>query len=216
MQLRAVLIQVLRVLRKVAHAARIVLRMVLQIVLALLIVLEEWGWRPLADLLGRLAKWRPWAAVETFIAGLPPYAALIAFAAPSALLLPLKFMALLLIAKGYYATSVALFLAAKAVATALIARLFLLTQPKLMSIGWFAWGYERVMPWKEHLTEMVRTSYVWRAGRIFKERVRRMVRPLWLTVKPQLDALVRSAAAGVQRLTARVQAAIRDFRARRQ
>ena len=117
-------------MRQATHVARIVLRTVLQIVLALLIVLEEWGWRPLADLLGRLARWRPWAALETAIAGLPPYAALVAFAAPSALLLPLKFLALLLIAKGYYMTSVALFLVAKAVATALVARLFLLTQPK--------------------------------------------------------------------------------------
>jgi len=33
----------------------------LQILLALIIVFEEWGWRPLADLLGRLARWRPWA-----------------------------------------------------------------------------------------------------------------------------------------------------------
>ena len=60
-----------------------VLRTVLQMLLALIIVFEEWGWQPLADLLGRLANWRPWAAVETAIARLPPYAALVVFVLPS-------------------------------------------------------------------------------------------------------------------------------------
>ena len=43
------------------QVARPILRWTAQIVLALLILLEEWGWQPLADLLGRLARWRPWA-----------------------------------------------------------------------------------------------------------------------------------------------------------
>ena len=63
--------------------AKPILRSILQMLLALIIVFEEWGWQPLADLLGRLARWRPWAAVETAIARLPPYAALIVFALPT-------------------------------------------------------------------------------------------------------------------------------------
>jgi len=43
----------------------------LQVVLALLVLFEEWGWRPLADLLGRLARYAPWAKVERAIAALP-------------------------------------------------------------------------------------------------------------------------------------------------
>ena len=69
---------------------RPVLRTALEILLALVIVFEEWGWRPLADLLGRLARWRPWAAVEALIIRLPPYAALVVFTLPTLLLLPLK------------------------------------------------------------------------------------------------------------------------------
>src|SRR5882724_10544240 len=106
--------------------ARPVLRTALEILLALIIVFEEWGWRPLADLLGRLARWRPWAAVEAAIIRLPPYAALVVFALPTTLLLPLKFLALVLIAKGQVILAGLLFLAAKVVATALIARLFVL------------------------------------------------------------------------------------------
>src|SRR6185295_17793281 len=137
----------------------------LQILLALIIVFEEWGWRPLADLLGRLARWRPWARCEVAIARLPPYAALLAFALPTLLLLPLKF--------------VALFLAAKVVATAMVARLFELTQPALMQTGWFAWAHDTVMPWKEALTERVRSSWPWRIGRVWKERLRRHLAVAW-------------------------------------
>ena len=124
------------------RVARPVLRAILQMLLALIIVFEEWGWQPLQDLLGRLAKWRPWAAVETAIARLPPYAALVVFVLPSTVLLPLKFLAVFLVAKGQILLAGLLFLAAKLVATALIARLFLLTQPALMQIGWFARVYD--------------------------------------------------------------------------
>src|SRR5262245_22607866 len=68
-----------RLVRVGWQIARPVLRTAMQIVLALLILLEEWGWRPLGDLLGRLARWRAWAQVEYGIARLPPYAALIVF-----------------------------------------------------------------------------------------------------------------------------------------
>jgi len=176
------------------------LRTLLQIALALLILLEEWGWRPLADLLGRLARWRPWAQIETAIARLPPYAALFVFVVPSALLLPLKFLALLLIAKGQFLLAGLLFAGAKVVATALVARLFMLTQPALMQIRWFAWAYDTITPWKEALVERVRASGVWRVGRVWKERARRIAAAQWRAWRPtmrQLGNQMRAAATRV-------------------
>lgn len=184
---------VIRALIGVRAGLRLLARalgVLLQVLLALLIVLEEWGWRPLADALARLARWQPIAALEGFVARLPPYLALIAFVLPSTLLLPLKFFALILVSRGYYLTSVVLFLLAKAVATALVARLFMLTQPALMQIPWFAWGYGVLMPWKEALTERVRNSTVWRMGRALKRRVARALAPFWLRLKPRLAAWV--------------------------
>jgi hypothetical protein len=158
----------------------------LQVLLALIIVFEEWGWRPLAEVLGRLARWRPWARLEYAIARLPPYVALIAFALPTLLLLPLKFLALFLIARGQLMLASGLFIAAKVVATALIARLFELTQPALMQIGWFASAHDTVMPWKEALTERVRSSWPWRLGRLWKERLRRLLAVEWRRLSPHL------------------------------
>jgi hypothetical protein len=196
-------------LRALWTFARRVLRTALEILLALIIVFEEWGWRPLADLIGRLARWRPWAAIESVIIRLPPYAALVVFALPTTLLLPLKFLALLLIAKGQVIMAGLLFLAAKVVATALIARLFVLTQPALMQIGWFAWCYQTVMPWKDALTAQVRASWAWRVGRVVKERVRRAVaaeahrwQPTLMALKPVLAVAAEKVRAPGRRLIA--------------
>jgi len=185
------------------RVVRPVLARALEFLLALIIVLEEWGWRPLAELLGRLARWRPWAAVESVIIRLPPYAALVVFVLPSALLLPLKFLALFLVAKGQIVLAGLLFVAAKVVATALVARLFMLTQPALMQIGWFAWGYDTVMPWKDALVERVHASWPWRAGRVLKERVRRLLAAQVRRWRPTLVALRALMRAAGERLRVR-------------
>jgi hypothetical protein len=192
-------------------AVRPALRAALEIVLAVIIVFEEWGWRPLADLLGRLARWRPWAAVESVIMRLPPYPALIVFVLPTTLLLPLKLLALILIARGQVILAGLLFVAAKVVATALIARLFILTRPALMQIGWFASAYDTVMPWKDALTAQVRASWAWRVGRVWKERAKRAVgaearrwQPTLLELKPLLAAVTESVRVHGRRLVALV------------
>jgi hypothetical protein len=197
------------------RVARPALRWALQVLLALLILLEEWGWRPLADLLGRLARWRPWARLETAIARLPPYAALIVFVLPSALLLPLKFLALFLIARGQLVLAGLLFAAAKVVATALVARLFMLTHPALMQIGWFVWLYDRFIPWKDALEEYVRASYVWRVGRVWKARARRMARTQWRRWRPTMLEMRDAARAAGRRLAAEIRRLVQKIRARR-
>jgi hypothetical protein len=194
--------------------AKPVLRTALQVVLALLILLEEWGWQPLARLLGRLARWRPWAQLEYGIARLPPYAALVVFALPSLLLMPLKFLALFLVAKGQLILAAILFAVAKVAATALVARLFMLTQPALMQIGWFAWAYERFMPWKEALVDYVRASWVWRVARVWKERARRVVIAQWRAWRPALLQLRAVLLAGAERLAAQMRRLMQAIRAR--
>jgi hypothetical protein len=196
------------------RVARPVLMSALEAALALVIVFEEWGWRPLAELVGRLARWRPIAAIESVIIRLPPYAALVVFVLPSTLLLPLKLVALVLIANGQVVLAGLLFVAAKVVATALIARLFVLTQPALMQIGWFAWGYETVMPWKDALTARVRASWAWRTGRLVKERVRRLLAAQWLRLRPTILEVRRALAAAAVAARVRLRQALRDIRLR--
>lgn len=158
-------------------------------VLALLVVFWEWGWRPLAALLGQLARLRPIAALELLVRGLPPYAALAVFLLPSLLLFPLKLLAVYLMAQGQKLAAVALFAGAKVVGTALVARLFMLTQSTLMRIGWFKRLYEWIMPLKEALTAWVRESWVWRYARMVKTRVKFALAPRFARVRAQLVAM---------------------------
>lgn len=179
--------RLVRALKLTVFYARLAIRRTFEALLALIILFEEWGWRPLAALVARLARWSPWAVVESKIAALPPYGALAVFVLPSALLFPLKLLSFWLIAHGQALAAGALFLAAKVVGTGLVARIFQLTRPTLMQLRWFAWVYERVIPWKEALLAHVRASWAWRQGRIVKERLRRIARTAWSRLVPRLE-----------------------------
>ena len=168
------------------------LLLMLQIIAALFVLFEEWGWRPLVEALGKLSRFRPWALFELWIAGLPPYGALAVFALPTTILLPLKFVAVFLLANGYYASATALFIGAKIASTALIARIFMLTKPALMQIGWFARGYNFFMPWKDAIFAQIRASWAWRYGRMVKTRVKLEAKQAWARWKPRIEVAWRT------------------------
>jgi hypothetical protein len=165
---------------------RLIVRRLFEILFALILIFEEWGWRPLAAALARLAKFPIIARIETLITALPPYGALAVFVLPSILIFPLKLLALFLIATGHALSAALLFVGAKIAGTAILARLFMLTQPKLMQIGWFARLYNWLMPWKDRAFAAIRSSWAWRYGRIVKHKIGNIVRARWLRIRPQL------------------------------
>lgn len=141
--------------------------------LALLILFEEWGWEPLQRVLARLGRLPVLRQLEALIGRLPPKLALLAFVLPSLLLLPVKLLALWLVAHGQKLLGLGVIVLAKIAGTAVVARLFVLTKPALMQLGWFAALYTRWTTWKEALLARVRASWAWRAGRAFKRQLRR-------------------------------------------
>ena len=147
------------------------LRRLLEALLALIILFEEWGWEPLRRALAWIARLPPLAWLERRIAALPPYAALAVFIGPTLLLLPVKLGALWLIGIGHAGLGLALIVMAKLVGTALLARLFQLTQPALMRLAWFASVYGRWMAWKQSIVTRIRASWAWRVGRVVKRRL---------------------------------------------
>ena len=164
-------------------------RLLLQTLLALIIVFEEWGWRPLAATLAKLARLKPIAWVEAQVQRLPPYGALLVFGAPSLLILPLKLVAVFLIASGREFEATLLFIGAKVVGTAIVARLFQLTEDQLLQIPWFARVYAVFMPWKNALTAWIHESWPWRYARVVKERVRRLIQPFARAIRAEAALL---------------------------
>ena len=145
-------------------------------VLALILLFEEWGWVPLARLFARLARLPLWARMEAFIAGLPRWGALLIFAVPWALLLPVKLLALWLFAHSQKALGVAILLGAKVLGTAILARLFQLTQPALMRFELFAKWYPRWKVWKDALMAQIRASEPWQ----WAVRTKLTIRAWWI------------------------------------
>jgi hypothetical protein len=147
------------------------LRRAFEALIALLILFEEWGWEPLKRAMAWVMRWAPLAWIERVITRLPPYAALVVFFLPTLLLLPVKLAALWLVGQGQKVLGLAVIVVAKLVGTALVARLFQLTQPALMTLPWFARLYTRWTAWKQALLTQVRASWAWRVGRVVKRRV---------------------------------------------
>jgi hypothetical protein len=147
------------------------LRRGVEALIALLILFEEWGWEPLKRAMAWLMRWGPLAWVERAITRLPPYAALVVFFLPALLLLPIKLAALWLIGQGQKVLGLVVIVIAKLAGTALVARLFQLTQPALMTLPWFARLYARWTAWKLSLLARVRESWAWRVGRVVKRRM---------------------------------------------
>jgi hypothetical protein len=152
------------------------LRSTVQLLLALVILFEQWGWEPLARLMALIGRLPVFKQLETLLRKLPPYAALVVFFVPGVLLLPIKLLALWAIGKGHAGLGLLVILAAKIGGTAVVARLFQLTQPALMRLAWFARLFERWLHWKGRLLAWVRASAVWRTARAIKLRMRRLLR----------------------------------------
>ena len=121
------------------------------ILAALLLWFWEWMWEPLEHFMAMIGRWPVLRLVEVRIAGAPRYVALACFIIPGAVLLPFKLLGLYFIGHGAAFLGISTFLAAKVVGTALVARIFALTKPQLMEIGWFARAYAAVVRFKDYI-----------------------------------------------------------------
>jgi hypothetical protein len=139
-------------------------------VVAIVFLIELWLWNGLKRgmaLLGQLPGLRQ---LEHWIAGLPPAGAALMFVAPTTLILPIKLFALKMIMGGHLLQGAGVILAAKLAATALFARVYVLTQPALMRVQWFVRLHAAVLRWRVWVYRQIESHPLWRALR------RRMLR----------------------------------------
>lgn len=121
----------------------------------------------------------PWVArFEAWLATLPPWGAFIAFIGPSTLILPVKLSAVWFVMHGYYTTAVVVVVAAKLVATALLARLYRILRPTLMTIGWYARVDTWFFVWRDWIYAFVRALPAWQKARELVQGIRAWLRAL--------------------------------------
>jgi hypothetical protein len=120
----------------------------------------------------------PCAARSRDPAPAPPLGALLLFLVPAVLLFPVKLAALWLMHRGQAGLGLLVIVVAKLVGTALVGRIYLLTQAQLMQYAWFA----RALGWwiatKARVKAALHRSALWRSLRGLRRRVRVLLRRL--------------------------------------
>jgi len=147
------------------------------LIAAIFVLLEDWLWDDLQRLAAAIGRLPVFRQLEGLIVGLPPYGALALFAAPSLMLFPVKLAALWFIAHGQPVFGFLIAAAAKIAGTALIARIYQLTETKLLLIGWFAWLHTRFVAFKARVYDTIKATRIYqrirRQSQVLREWFRR-------------------------------------------
>lgn len=132
------------------------------LIAAIIILLEDWLWDDLARIAAAIGRLPVFHQIESFIVWLPPYPSLLLFGIPSLMLFPVKFASLYLIAHGKPVFGFLIAASAKIIGTALVARIFNLTKPKLLQIGWFAYVYEKFTAFKKRIYDAIKSTNIYK------------------------------------------------------
>src|SRR4029079_10959017 len=132
-----------------------------------------WGWRPLAALAGKIARWPPLAALERRIRRAERHVALALFLVPAIALVPVKLVAVWLIQDGRATLGIAVIVAAKVVGTAFVGRLFVLVERQLMTFPGFVRGMALWHSTRDRIMAALRQSVLWRSARAIRRVARR-------------------------------------------
>lgn len=121
------------------------------ILVALVFLFEAWLWEHLRPIVAWIVDLVSWATLRARIAAaigrLPPYPTLLVFLVPVLLLLPLKFLGLWMLARGYWLGAMGTLAFAKVLGMGVTAFIFDVTRPKLLQLPWFSWLYAHVLTW---------------------------------------------------------------------
>ncbi len=138
-------------------------------------------WATLA--MQQITRLRAVAWLESKMAKLPPYPALLLFVVPIALLFPIKLLALWAIAAGHAITGLVIILLAKTLSTALSAWLYRVLRPTLGSLAWFVRIETWVFAWRDRLYGYVKSLRAWRAMTAWIAHIKTRLRDLFARPK---------------------------------
>lgn len=152
----------------------------LYLLAATIVLLEDWLWDDLQRLAAAIGRLPVFHQFEALVVRLSPRASLSLFVVPSLLLIPVKLVALWFISTGHAFVGLITIALAKIAGTALVARLFKLTKPKLMTFKWFAVLYGRITEFKKRIYDVIKSTAVYKSlhglSTRFRERWRRFRR----------------------------------------
>ncbi len=131
------------------------------VIAAMIMFFEEWLWDRLTAMMARVARLPVLRRLEVRLAALPPYRAMGVFLLPGLLLLPVNLFAVWLTANNQALAGTAILIAAKLTGTAILARLFAVCKPSLLTVGWFRNLYEGLVRLKTRLYSAIKAMPAW-------------------------------------------------------
>lgn len=136
---------------------------------AAVLLFEEWFWAASTRAIARLSSIIHLSVLESWIRRRTPAQALMLFVVPILVIYPFKAVALVALARGDLALGGAAFVAAKLAATAVFARLYELTEPALLHVGWVRVAKSRFLAVRAYL-------HTWLNERPSYRRARALIR----------------------------------------
>ncbi len=125
-------------------------------ILATFVIFEEWLWDVLAIAGQQLSRLLHLEKFDTWLINASPNQALFSFAIPLIVVTPFNILAIMLLAHGAIIEGILLEIVIKLSGTLLIARIFRLVKPALLTFNWFASIYNRistVLKWAKALVK---------------------------------------------------------------
>lgn len=154
------------------------LELLLVPIAAAIVFIEETLLRYLGLVMAAIAKWPPVAVIEAWLRRLPPWGALLAFAAPSLLVIPIKLSAVWFALHHRYGLSLLSIVVGKMLATALVARLYMVLRPTLVRMAWYPKAETWLFDWRDRLYAFVRVLPAWQRAKALVQGVRRWMREM--------------------------------------
>ena len=130
----------------------------------------------LKPFLAWLGRQRVLIGLGEWIAALGPYPSLLLLGIPVMILEPLKPLGFYVIATGHPIQGSAIVAGAEVAKVVVVEWLFRISREKLLTIGWFAWGYRLMTGWLARLRALAAWQAVVRAGNHIKAKAREVIR----------------------------------------
>jgi hypothetical protein len=137
-------------------------------ILAILLIIEEWLWDLLTAFGHKLVQWLHLEQIEQWLRQTSPVMALAAFSIPILIVAPINLVGFELLANGLILQGILSEILAKLLGTLLVARVFALTKPQLLTFNFLNFIYTTINHWLQWAHEKIIETTVYRWAKQLK------------------------------------------------
>jgi hypothetical protein len=138
--------------------------------LAVFLIIEEWLWDLLTAFGRRLSQWLNLQQFEQWLSQTSPNMALMAFSIPLLIVTPINLLAFGLLANGLILQGILMEVLAKLLGTLLVARVFALTKPQLLTFTFLRITYTTITRWLQWAHAKITDTAVYRWAKQLKTK----------------------------------------------